>query len=171
MIGRELALLRWRKQLEYPIEFWPVPARLAHPQQRDNFFEAILSEGNVTAACDKLGMARGSVYNFAAKDKEFRNQFDVVCDYLYHCLRDDAIKIADDARREGSVDANGKSDPFKASFVRTQVDARLRVAGLHKPSVEVNVDARTQTLVVNDEQRAKLIEMREQALAKKDESK
>ena len=161
--GRWLAIQRWSKLLTYPIERWPVPARLSNAEQKEKFFEAVLAEGNVTAACAKLGMARGSVYVFAARSKDFKAEFDAVCGYLYRCLSDDAVRIADQARAEG--------DPFKAPLVRIQCEARWRVAGQHKQNVEVNVDNRTQTVVVGDEQRARLIELRNKALEKKDDGR
>jgi len=153
-------------QLTYPIERWPVPYRLQHPEQRNSFFHTMWEKGSLTAACEALGMARGSVYRHATLNPDFKSELDAACDYLYQCLRDDAIRIAD----EGYSTIDG--DHVKASLLRTKVDARLRVAGMHRPAnVNVNVDNRQVNVTTTDAERARLIEVRRRALEdKKQES-
>lgn len=148
------------KALSYPIERWPVPYRLNNPEQRNAFFEAILEEGTLTAACEKFGMARGSVYRHAAQNAEFKAELDAVCDSLFRVLQEDAIRIADESFRT-------IRDPIKAALSRGTWEARLRVAGQHRPPVQVNVDNRQLTVTTTDPERARLIEMRNRALADK----
>ena len=155
--------LHFPKQLTYPIERWSVPRRLDNEDERERFFDAVLTQGSLVAACQKMGMARGSVRRYRDNNPEFESRLQSVFEDLYHDLGFQAIKLADDARADGR--------PEMSSLVRNQIDARLRVRGYHKPNLEVNVDNRTQTVVFNDPEREKLIEMRKKALEnKKDES-
>lgn len=149
--------LSWPKQLTYPLSRCSVPERLNHPKERARFFDTILSEGCYVAACAKLKMARGSVWQYRRKNPDFEEELQSVFEELYHNLGFEAIKLADAARAEGN--------PAMSALVRNQIDARLRVRGYHKPqNVQVNVDNRQLTVAVNDPERAKLIEARNRAL-------
>lgn len=152
----------WPKQLTYPIERWPVPARLSNLEERKRFVEALVNEAGIRGACRAMGMAHGSVYRYLAQNKDFKAEVYAVCEFLPLILQEEAREIADAALNDPR-----RSEPSFSSLIRTKVDVRMRTAGHHKTNVEVNVDNRTQTINVSDPERAKLIELREKALAKK----
>lgn len=146
--------LYWPKQLTYPIEKWPTPARLDDPGQRTALFEAIIEQGSVTAACRHLGMSRTSVYMRSLTDRAFAADFLAIKRLAAEASVDEAKDIAD------NMPAFGLGYTGKA---KVQIDQRLRVAGKlvehfkDTPSTAINFND-NRTVVVTEEKRKELQE-------------
>lgn len=154
--------LSWPLQLTYPISRCSVPQRLSHPKERQRFFDAVL-EGGIKNACQKMGMARWSVWDYRKNNPDFEAELQKIIDDFYNELAFQAIQIADEAKKNAT---QGQS--FLAQFVGHQVNSRIRVLATRKAPVQVNVDNRKVSVKVNDPERAaaiaKIEESRRRAL-------
>lgn len=147
-------------QLTYPLHLLPTEQRLEHKSERDKLFEAIVSHGNVSKAAAAIGMVRQNIYRYSHEHKEFAQDFLIARAIAAEALYDECISIADDENL----------DP-RARHIR--IETRIRVAGKLIPRLSdrpptVNIDNRQITVEASDPERARLIKMREDALAVKD---
>ena len=149
-------------QLTYPIERWPSITRFKDEDELEKLLNTIATSDSVNAACKKLNVDRGYIYRRLSVDKEFNAKFHAAREGALHLLEAQALELIDAC----------KNDIISVSKARAQADIRLRLIGIHRKALsltQVNITQNdNRTLVVNDEQRQKLIELRNNALALND---
>lgn len=150
-----------QRQLTYPIERWPATLRFQNESEVEKLLDTIADSENLRDACRKIGVHHTYVYRRELTDKEFAAKVRAARNASLDLLEENALKIMD----------NCDLDLVSVSKAKGQLEARLRLIGIARRSqnlTQVNITQNdNRTLVVNDEQRAKLIEARNRALENK----
>jgi hypothetical protein len=150
--------------------------RLDDPTERELLWEAIVEEGSVNKAASKLDLHRPSIYLKAQKDEQFAAELLAAEATNLRQLVDECIHIADDSSQDLAGHDKGGNPIPNTEFIqraRLRIETRIRLAGKLIPHIygdkaaQVNVQSHTtvQAVIVPENQRQSLIELRERLLS------
>ncbi len=143
-----------------PLPWKALIERLSTQELREQLFDAVVEHGSIAAACRALKIDRSALWRHARDDEDFGRFLDI------------ARQVAADAMIDGANEILNEKvkTPEDVQDKRIRFDGKLRLAGklnqkyADKPTQQHMTINSGQTLVCDEQTRARLVELRQQMI-------